>query len=90
MDFAWEPFSVAAAGWMLVASFVIAMWKGKVVPRSSLDDVMHDRDEWRTESRIKDQQIAEKDGQLQHLAEVGETQKALLSALGKLTGQERV
>jgi hypothetical protein len=67
------------------------------VPRSSLDDALHDRDEWRAESRVKDAQMAAKDDQLdtkdeqlRHLAEVGETQKALLNAIGKLTGQERV
>lgn len=85
----WGSVSVAALGWTLVAGFVTAMWKGKVIPRTSLDDALHDRDEWRAESRIKDQQIAEKDQQLQHLAEVGETQKSVLSSLAKLTGQER-
>lgn len=78
---------MATAGWVLVAGFVTAMWRGKVVPRSSLDDALHDRDEWRTESRIKDQQISEKDFQLQHLAEVGETQKSVLSSLSQLTKQ---
>jgi len=88
MDFPWQAFSVASAGWLLVAAFVTAIIKGALVPRSALDDVMHDRAEWRTESRIKDQQIQEKDEQLKHLAEVGETQKAVLSSLARLTGQE--
>lgn len=88
MDNIWQAFSVASAGWVLVAGFVTAMWRGKVVPRTSLDDALHDRDEWRAESRIKDQQLAEKDEQLSHLAEVGETQKAVLSALDKLNRRE--
>jgi hypothetical protein len=83
----WQTFSVATAGWLLVAGFVTAMWRGMVVPRRSLDDALHDRDEWRAESRIKDQQLAEKDFQLRHLAEVGETQKSVLSSLGQLTKQ---
>lgn len=86
--FPWQAFSVATAGWLLVAGFVDAMRRGKLVPRSSLDDALHDRDEWRAESRIKDMHIAEKDKQLSHLAEVGETQKSVLSALSKLSNRE--
>lgn len=88
-DFPWQAFSVATAGWILVAAFVAAMIKGAVVPRSSLDDALHDRDEWRAESRIKDAQIAEKDSQLMSMAEVGEAQKALLTSIARLTGQEQ-
>ena len=87
-SFPWQAFSVATGGWLLVAGFVAAMMRGRLVPRSSLDDALHDRDEWRAESRIKDQQIATKDQQLSHLAEVGETQKSLLTALGRLTEVE--
>lgn len=89
MEFPWQAFSVATAGWALVALFVTLMLRGKIVPRSSLDDANHDRDEWRAESRIKDQQIAEQNEQLRHLSEVGETQKAVLTSLARLTGQER-
>lgn len=92
-SFPWQTFSVATAGWMLFAllatGIVSAMMRGKIVPRSALDDAIHDRNEWRAESRIKDQQIATKDQQLGHLAEVGETQKALLISLGRLTDQEQ-
>lgn len=56
-----------------------------------LERVDHDRQEWRTESRIKDAQmvekdtqLAEKDVQLRHLGEVGRTVEALLSALKDL------
>lgn len=83
-SFPWQTFSVASAGWILVAVFVTAMWRGMVVPRQSLDDVIHDRNEWRAESRIKDTQIQEKDEQLRHLAEVGETQKAVLTSISRL------
>jgi hypothetical protein len=87
--FPWQAFSVGSAGWIVVTGFVVSMMRGKVIPRSALDDALHDRDEWRAESRIKDAQIATKDQQLHHLAEVGETQKALLTALGKLIEVER-
>lgn len=88
----WGSFSVATGGWVLFAIvsmlLIRAMVRGTLVPRSALDDALHDRDEWRAESRIKDTQISIKDKQLDHLAEVGETQKSLLHALGKLTGTE--
>ena len=91
VDISWGQFSVASGGWLLVGMFVIAMWRGKVVPRSSLDDAIHDRDEWRAESRIKDTQLATKDEQLGHMREVGETQKALLTSIERLAaGQDRV
>lgn len=78
-------FSVATAGWLLAALFFLSMQRGRIVPRQSLDDAHHDRDEWRAESRLKDAQIAEKDAQLRSLAEVGETQKAVLHAIARLT-----
>lgn len=95
----WGAFSVATGGWLLFAlvSFLVirAMVRGSLVPRSTLEDSIHETNEWRAESRIKDtqialkdEQLATKDKQLDHLAEVGETQKALLHALGKLAGQE--
>jgi len=89
----WGSFSVATGGWLLfaltAALLIRAIMSGKLVPRSTYDDALHDRDEWRAESRIKDSQIATKDAQLAHLSEVGETQKAVLHALGKLTQEPR-
>lgn len=61
------------SGWALVALFVITIIRGGLVPRRTYDDKIHEAQEWRTESRLKDQQIAEKDAQLGHLAEVGRT-----------------
>lgn len=40
---------------------------GRWVPRKTHEDVQHDKDEWRTESRIKDQQIKELSDQNQIL-----------------------
>ena len=77
----WGQFTAASAGWALSGFFLWLFFKGRVVPRSTLDDVIHDRDEWRSESRIKDAQIAEKDQQLRQLAEVGELQKSVLLAV---------
>lgn len=87
-DFPWQTFTVGGAGWSLFALAGLAVIKGQLVPRKTHQDVLHDRDEWRAESRIKDAQIAEKDRQLGHLAEVGETQKAVLHAVARLAEQE--
>ena len=86
--FPWQTFSVATAGWTLVAVFVWMLLNGKIVPRQVHDDLLRDRDQWREESRIKDQQLNEQSEQLKQLAEVGETAKALLIALSKATSQE--
>lgn len=88
MDIPWTEFSVSTAGWLLVAVFVVGLLRGRLVPRSVLDDAIHDRDEWRAESRVKDQQLAEQASQLGHLAEVGETQKAVLGALSRIAGTD--
>lgn len=85
----WPAVTAASGGWLLTAAFVLAMIRGRLVPRSALDDVIHDRNEWRAESRIKDQQIAEKDTQLGHMAEVGEVQKTVLLAVQKLAEEGR-
>lgn len=69
------------SGWAIVAVGVYAMMRGRIVPRSSLDDLIHDRDEWRAESRLRDQEVAEKNEQLRHLAEVGLTMKQVLSTV---------
>lgn len=63
---------------------VLMVLIGQLIPRKTYKEVVHDRNEWRAESRIKDAQIAEKDVQLQHLSEVGETQKAVLHAVAQL------
>lgn len=67
------------AGLLVVLFWLIAT--GRLVTRRELEKAEHDRDEWRTESRIKDQQIQVKDDQLDHLAEVGRTVDAVLRAL---------
>lgn len=65
---------VLAVPYLLIA-------RGKLVPRSTLDDMVHDRDEWRGESRLKDAQLAEKDKQLAHLEAVGHTVNAIMRSV---------
>jgi hypothetical protein len=77
----WPAITAATGGWVLTVAFVYSLIRGRVVPRTTLDDAIHDRDEWRAESRIKDAQIAEKDKQLGHLEEVGHTVEQLARGL---------
>lgn len=65
----------------LVLLFALALATGRLFTRRQYDEVVHDRDEWRAESRLKDAQLAEKDTQLGHLAEVGKTVEQLARGL---------
>jgi hypothetical protein len=85
----WPAISAATGGWLLTFAFVLAVMRGGLIPRKQHDDVIHDRNEWRAESRIKDAQIAEKDLQLRYMSEVGETQKNVLVTLQQLAEGER-
>lgn len=71
--------SVGIGGIVVALFWLLAT--GRLATRNTIDDARHDRDEWRTEARIKDQEIAEKNRQLAHLAEVGRTVDAVLRAL---------
>lgn len=65
----------------LVILFGIAVGRGWIVTAREHANTIHDRDEWRSESRLKDSQIAEKDRQLAALAEVGRTIEHVMGAL---------
>ena len=67
----------------LVVLFALALGRGWIVTARELAQATHDRDEWRAESRIKDAQIAERDVQLAHLAEVGHAVNAVMRAIQK-------
>lgn len=67
--------------------------RGQWVPRSTYEDQIHESNENRAESRIKDQQIqelhdmlAERDKQLAHMREVGRLVEALARAIQTVTG----
>lgn len=82
------------SGWALAFLFVVLVYRGNLVPRRTYDDKVHEANEWRTESRIKDQQmvkkdeqIAEKDKQLRHLSQVGLTVDAIMRAVGSQVNQ---
>jgi hypothetical protein len=76
--------TISAVG--LCVLFVLGIAMGRLFTKRQYDEVIHDRDEWRAESRIKDAQIAEKDVQLQHLAAVGHTVEQLARGLQQEMG----
>ena len=88
MEIPWSSLSAVPLSEVLVGLFIVAILRGLLVPRSILEDARADRDSWREESRVKDQMIAEKDKQLDALAEVGETQKSVLQALARMGERE--
>lgn len=78
----WQVWSgVLSASLALNALAVTMVLRGKLLPRSTYDDKVHEANEWRAESRLKDAQIAEKDEQLRHLGAVGRTVDAVMRAI---------
>lgn len=85
------PGAALANGIGVVGVIVIFGWMlatGRLYTSRQYDDVIHDRDEWRAESRLKDAQIVEKDTQLRHLAEVGRVVRNIMAALQTRSNEE--
>ena len=76
----WPQVGVGS-GWALAAFAVWLIMTGRLVPKTTLDRAQHDGNEWRTESRIKDQQLLERDIQLRHMEELGRNFEQLMHAL---------
>jgi hypothetical protein len=80
----WDHIGIGS-GWAFVGLFVWLALTGRLVPKTehdrSLEHAEHEAQEWRTESRIKDQQIREQEIQLGHLAEVGKTVDAIMRSI---------
>lgn len=76
-----DPSQIGVVG--LCVLVMVALARGWLVTRREANDIRHDRDEWRSESRLKDVQLAEKDKQLDHLEEVGVAVNAVMRAIQK-------
>jgi len=76
-----DPSSIGVVG--LCVIFVVALARGWIVTRREANDIRHDRDEWRAESRLKDAQIVEQNKQLDHLEAVGHAVDAVMRAIQK-------
>lgn len=76
------PIDVGGIGVVgVIFLFCMGLATGRLFVKRQYDEVSHDRDEWRAESRIKDQQILERDEQLRHLSEVGTTVEAIMRSI---------
>lgn len=69
------------SGWAAFLVVCLMFPLGRAYSRRQVDDIIHDRDEWRAESRIKDTQLQEKDEQLRHMVEVGRTVERIMRAV---------
>lgn len=78
---------ISAVG--LVLLFAAGLATGRLFTKRQYDEVAHDRDEWRAEGRLKDQQIDEQSLQLRYMAEVGRTMEAILTAVHSLARSGR-
>lgn len=75
-----------STGWIIVIGLIVAFFRGKVWTDAAYQEKVHEANEWRTESRIKDAQLAEKDRQLRHMREVGRLVGTLAVALQQSAG----
>lgn len=86
----WPAITAATGGWVLLGFVVItiirAYTRGDIVPRRTHDDIIHDRDEWRTAHRISETARVEGDVQRTHLAESARTLNQLMSEMQERLG----
>lgn len=64
---------VLLVGWMV--------WTGRLVPRRTHEDALHDRDEWRAAHRISEAARVEMSGHFESLLEHARVTEAVLRAL---------
>jgi hypothetical protein len=77
----WDHIGIGS-GWAIVCLGVIGIFRGWLVPKPFYDRQVHEANEWHTEGRIKDQQIAELQEQNRHVREVGKTVNAIMRSIG--------
>lgn len=65
----------------LLALIVVLIAFGRLVPRRTLEDMIHDRNEWRAAHRISEAARAELAAQVNELLEHGRTTDAFIRAL---------
>lgn len=65
----------------LLALVIILIAVGRLVPRRTLEDTIHDRDEWRTAHRISETARAELASQVSELLEHARTTESFIRAI---------
>lgn len=81
----WPAVGVGTMGWLIAFYFMHRVISGKLIPIDQhvrqVERAEHDSSEWRTEGRIKDQQIAVMGEQLGIVRELAKTVSAIMSAM---------
>jgi hypothetical protein len=67
------------AGLLFIIILLIA--SGRLVPRRTMEDVIHDRNEWRTAHRISEQSRAEQNEMVKELLEHARTTDAFIRSI---------
>lgn len=78
------PAGLGAFGLMCMVAILV----GRLVPRRNIDDVLHDRDEWRAAHRISESARVEQQQQVDELLEHARTTDALIRAIKAPKGPE--
>lgn len=76
------PIGQVSAGAVLVL-VVLMILTGRLVPRRNLDDVAHDRDQWRAAYLLAEQARVAQEQQVSELVEASRTTVSLLQALDR-------
>lgn len=77
--------TLTPAGLLAIVVLLIAM--GKLVPRRTMEDIIHDRNEWRAAHRVSEQARVELAEQVGELLEHARTTNEVLKSLSKV-GQD--
>jgi hypothetical protein len=88
----WPAQLGVGSGWALVCVFVIMIYRGNLVPRRAvndmirahereMEDISHDRGEWRTAHRISETARLEAVGQVHELLEHARTTDQFIRSL---------
>lgn len=65
----------------LLAIVVLLIASGRLVPRRTMEDTIHDRNEWRTAHRISEQSRAEQSEMIKELLEHARTTDAFIRSV---------
>lgn len=72
----------------LLAILILLILTGRLVPRRTMEDALHDRDEWRTAHRISEAARVELGEQVGELLEQGRTTNAFIQAISRVRHED--
>jgi hypothetical protein len=81
------PLDVAAPS-VLLGILILLILTGRLVPRRTMEDAIHDRDEWRAAHRISEQARVELAEQLGELLEHARTTNAFIAAISRVRQED--